>query len=401
MARKRDLVEEFWDLTTVTDCRSKASADAVQDFVDAFRGFLGTSGRAWVTRSGTDALHQFLRQAMPADRRQVLVCSFNCRVVAEAVLAAGLQIETFDLDDPTGRIDWEAVADQLSTRHGAIVVPHLFGVPADFRPIRAAAERAGVLVLEDCAHTVGGTLAHANAGTLGDAAIFSFNYDKPISLGGGGLLLVNDAQLSRRIRIATPVLGVEREQEELNGFLRYLDRRRSLSRRAAGGRTVGRALRRAATLLRAPSGSARSWPSPFEVTGFGPLRASLGCWQLRRYPDVLRERNANATYFTARTACTWYTAPTVVPAWLKQKAVPPGGNARGVSRRLRGQGLPVAAVNWAVTIDRYLGRPERPNAAYVAVNSLDIPIHQNLRHAELDAICSAFAEEGAAARARR
>jgi dTDP-4-amino-4,6-dideoxygalactose transaminase len=403
-AWKRDLVEEFWDAAALAACRASASADMLDEFLDEFRRFLGATGRVWATRSGTDALRQFLGQAVPLDRRHVLVCSFNCRVVADAVLDAGLEVETFDLDDASGRIDWEAVADRLSPRHGAIVIPHLFGVPADFRPIRSAARRAGVLILEDCAHTLGGTLADATAGTLGDAAVFSFNYDKPISLGGGGLLLVNDAALSRRIRVTTPVPGIEREEEELKTFLRYLERRRRLSPRGANSRIVRRAFRRAATLLRRSVsgwGLGRSWPAPFPVSGFGPLRASLGCWQLRRYADILRERNANAAYFTTRTGCTWFTAPAATPAWLKQKAVPPGGNASALSRRLRRQGLPVAAVNWAVTIDRYLGRPERPNAAYVAAHSLDIPVHQNVEPGELDAICRVFAEEGAAARGRR
>ena len=220
-AQKRDLVEEFWDAGTLESCRADAVPESVPHFLNALREFLGASGRMWPARSGSEALRRFLADALPSGKRHVLVCSFNCRIVADAVRAAGSRVETFDLDDLTGRIDWERIAEQIAPRHGAVIVPHLFGVPADFRPIRAAAARAGALIVEDCAHTLGGTLGNQAAGTVGDAAIFSFNYDKPISLGGGGALLVNEPHLWANVKLDTPSLTVEREAGELKVFLEY------------------------------------------------------------------------------------------------------------------------------------------------------------------------------------
>ncbi|MCZ7569859.1 MAG: DegT/DnrJ/EryC1/StrS family aminotransferase [Ardenticatenaceae bacterium] len=398
--RKKDLVEEFWDSDVFALCRVQARQIETRDFLDEFRSFLGARGTIWPARSGSIALQQFLARAIPRKAGCVLLSSFNCRLVADAVLKAGLRIETFDLADTAGRINWESIADQLKPRHRAVVIPHLFGVPTDFRPILGAAEKLGVLVIEDCAHTVGGTIENSMAGTVGDAAIFSFNYDKPISLGGGGLLVVNTPDLSSRIHFDEPVIGVETEERELKAFLAYLHRRRQGTNRSRLLAVTLRRIKNAFTygIVRrlvkptvVPWGTKRLFP----VSGIGPLRAALGLWQLQRYPDIVRNRNANSTFFTDGTGKSWYVGPRVTPAWLKQKVIPtPLEAGPEISHSLRRQGLPVGPFSWRLTIDRYLGLPEKPNAAVVARHGLDIPIHQNIGSADLELIRRAICGEG-------
>ena len=339
-------------------------------------------------------MQQFLACSLTPSKRDVLVCSFNCRVVADAALKAGCRVETFDFSDTTGRIGWENVADRLAPHHRAIVVPHLFGVPADFRSIRAAADRAGVLIVEDCAHTLGGTLGAAVAGTVGDAAIFSFNYDKPISLGGGGVLLINNPEWSRRITLRPAQVTLECDEQELSAFLEYLRRRREGDCRSSG---ISVALARTLSHLSAPmthfhAACSRSDSRPlFRATGIGPLRAALGQWQLRRYPEIIRQRNANAAYFAMTADRSWHVDADVDAAWLKQKAIPPRfEDSRRVSEALRKRGIPVGTFNWSTTIDQYVGSAKTPYARHVAAHSLDIPIHQNVERSELDIICGAF-----------
>jgi dTDP-4-amino-4,6-dideoxygalactose transaminase len=377
----RDTVEEFWDEDTVTSCYDGAARVTVAEFVNQFGCFLGVSSPIWATRSGRDALRQFLVDAVLPSRRSVLLCSFNCSVVADAVLAAGYQVETFDLADCTGRIDWECVADQLKLHHGALVVPHLFGVPSDFRPILRTAEKLGVWVVEDCAQTLDGRIETAKAGILGDAAIFSFNYDKPISLGGGGALLVNNPDLESKIRIRQSEISLETDAREIALVTEYLQKRRR-SIRHQGMRLVSRAWNRAARVL------FRSAKEPFPVSGIGPLRACLGLWQLARYPAVKQQRNKHASVFSIGTnGKSWHTDPSVHPAWLRQKVVPARpDNIRAIERDLQKRGIRVGIFNWSKTLDEYLGLPGRPNASYVAKHSLDIPIHQNMTASELQFI---------------
>jgi dTDP-4-amino-4,6-dideoxygalactose transaminase len=378
--RWRDLVEEFWDEDVLEACREQAPRVRAEHFLDALRLSLGASGRFWAAPSARVALREFLECVIPRGRR-VLVCSLNCGVVAEAVQLAGLGVDTYDLSDTSGRLAWDEVAEQFAPSHAALLVSHLFGVPTDFRGIRAIAAARGVLIIEDCAQTVGASIDGHTAGTLGDAAIFSFNYDKPLSLAGGGALLVNNPALQSSVRPRWRQPELRRDDRELRGFLHWLDRRRTIG----GSREpVARSwVRRLATT---------AGQAPFRSSGIGPLRAALGLWQLEHYEEVVLERNARADLFARTTGCSWYVGPGVAPAWLKQKAEHPWTEAGPrVAAALRRAGLPVGSFNWPITIDERLGETTRPNARHVARYSFDIPIHQNVSWAELQTMCDAFA----------
>jgi dTDP-4-amino-4,6-dideoxygalactose transaminase len=384
--RWRDLVEEFWDQDVLEACREQASRVRAEDFLDALRLRLGASGSFWAAPSARVALREFLARVIPRGRR-VLICSLNCGVVAEAVRLAGLGVDTYDLSDTSGRVVWEEVAEQFTPAHSALLVSHLFGVPTDFREIQALAASRGVLIIEDCAQTVGASLDGHAPGTLGDAAVFSFNYDKPLSLAGGGALLVNNPALQSRLMPRWKQPGLRRDDRELRGFLRWLERRRTIGgSREAVARSWVRGLARAAGR------------APFRSSGIGPLRAALGLWQLERYEEVVRERNARADAFASETGCGWYVGPEIKPAWLKQKAEHPLREAGPrVAAALRRQGLPVGNFNWPITVDERLGTAPRPNAGHIARYSFDIPIHQNVSWAEVRTMCDAFTDSAASA----
>src|ERR1700690_275680 len=116
----RDTVEEFWNAQILESCREYASQTDYSDFLRQLAYFIQTEGRLWVTRSGREALQQLLMNTVSSDKKSVLLCSFNCPVVADAVLNAGFTIETFDLSEPNGYIDWEGLAKQLKPNCGAL-----------------------------------------------------------------------------------------------------------------------------------------------------------------------------------------------------------------------------------------------------------------------------------------
>ena len=377
-AGPRDTVEEFWDERALRRCIQLARHVTDGDFLERFRALLGASGELRTTISGRAALQAFLantRRAGDGRKQVVLLCSFNCESVCDAVKASGLCVETFDLADKSGRIDWGTIAARLRDDHLAILVPHLFGVPTDFRSLRIPAAERGILIIEDCAHTLGGKIGSAQAGTLGDAAIFSFNYDKPISLGGGGVLLLNHPELLAQAPANAAGGSIPEERREFSAFLAHLrDRREQLETPS-----LVRRIRRRLTFPKP-----RSAPL-LPARGFGPLRAALGIWQLERYAAVREQRDRNAQRFSAIPGWrSWHVDRDVSPAWLKQKLIPAQPmDTQSVARSLQARGLRVGTFNWPKTIDRYLSRPEPPNARYVAEFGLDVPIHQEMAQGEL------------------
>ncbi|MBN2563460.1 MAG: aminotransferase class I/II-fold pyridoxal phosphate-dependent enzyme [Phycisphaerae bacterium] len=81
-------------------------------------------------------------------------------------------------------------------RVAALEVVHLYGTPAEMGPIMDLARRANLRVLEDCAESLGARYDGARVGLIGDVGCFSFNGNKVITTGGGGMLISRDASLA-------------------------------------------------------------------------------------------------------------------------------------------------------------------------------------------------------------
>ena len=375
----RDTVEPFWNETDVESCMPLASQVQPADFLDCLRGFLGTTSPAWTYPSGREALKAVLRRSVRQERKLVLVTALTCPVVADVIRNVGGQVHAHDFDDTRGTIRWERIAKMLTHNHAAIIVTHLFGVPMDFRTLLTAARRHGVHVIEDCAHTLGGQIGDQMAGTLGDASFFSFNYDKPISLAGGGALLVNHPDL---VPSRNPDdLTVHGEKNELEQYFMFTAARRS---RIYPHGTFFRASNRIAQALRLLPRARMP-----HCRGIGPLRSALGVRQLERYQQIVAIRNKWASLLERwNPDHTWFRGPSVTPAWLRQKLslrIP--SNADSVSQSLRRQGFRVGRFNWPHTLQS----PEpNPNADYISKHMLDVPVHQAMNENELLVIQKEF-----------
>ena len=377
----KDTVEEFWDKEILERCIEMSERVDVEDFLMRLKTFLGVSGTIRAAPSCRVALEAALAGTFRLARTRgdaVLICSFNCPAVCHAATRAGLSVETFDLADISGRIDWEAVSTRLTHRHHAVVVPHLFGVPSDFRPVQEAAAKLGVIVIEDCAHTLGGKIGSAVAGSVGDIAVFSFNYDKPISMGGGGALLVNNHELKAACHPPQVCPSKECEIKELGQFTAFIeDRRGNIRRKGLMARAANRVL-----------GRRKIAHKMVEPCGFGSVRAALGIWNLDHYPRIVEHRNRNAAAFSDISQWrAWNVARSVEPAWLKQKIMPLyPADVLTISQRLRDRGLRVGCFNWPETVDQELLLPAQPNADFVAHNGLDSPLHQRIGTEDINLI---------------
>jgi len=146
--------------------------------------------------SGTAGLHLALVSLEVGAGDEVVIPSFVCAALLNAVRFVGAEPVPADIDPETFNIDARDVERRLTPRTKAIIVPHLFGLPADIRRIAAL----GVPVVEDCAQSLGSRLAASPIGSLGVLSVFSFYATKVICTGEGGMVASRDEGLLDRIR---------------------------------------------------------------------------------------------------------------------------------------------------------------------------------------------------------
>jgi dTDP-4-amino-4,6-dideoxygalactose transaminase len=147
--------------------------------------------------NGTDAITIALRALGVTAGDEVIVPSFTFYATAEAAVTAGARPVFCDVDPDTRNMTADTVAAVLSERTRAIVAVDLFGAPAPVPELRAL----GLPVLEDAAQAAGASLGGQRAGSLGDAATFSFYPSKNLAcMGDGGAIATDDDEVAERAR---------------------------------------------------------------------------------------------------------------------------------------------------------------------------------------------------------
>ena len=187
----------------VNQCRARGElvhGPHIEAFEQAFVRLLGSGHvRACSTEYGRMALYFILKAMDLPPGSEIIVPAFTFWVVPEIARVAGLTPVFADIDPVTFTLCPRAVARAITPKTRAVLPTHLYGLACDMDPILELAERHGLKVIEDCAHSLGATYHGKLVGTLGDASFFSFQAFKPLNTYGGGLAWVRDAGLAGRV----------------------------------------------------------------------------------------------------------------------------------------------------------------------------------------------------------
>jgi len=172
-----------------------AQGEKVRQFEAAMAKEIGKA-HAVACHCGTSALHLTLKAMGVRPEDEVVFPSYVCSALLHAVRYVGATPVLADVDPHTCNIDPRDIKKRITKRTKAVIVPHLFGLPAELDPILAL----GAPVIEDCAQAVGATRRDKKAGSMGHASIFSFYATKVLATGEGGMVLTDDPGLMDRIR---------------------------------------------------------------------------------------------------------------------------------------------------------------------------------------------------------
>ncbi|MFI5240337.1 MAG: DegT/DnrJ/EryC1/StrS family aminotransferase [Candidatus Saccharimonadia bacterium] len=153
----------------------------------------------FLTVNGRTALYLLLESLNLESGSEVLVQSFTCVTAVNPIIWAGLTPIFVDIDTKTLSAATQSLSERVSAKTRVIVLQHSFGIPGASKAVKEIAAKHNLIIVEDCAHSLG---VHDQAnplGTMGDAAIFSFGIEKSLQSKFGGALLVSSPDLVKNI----------------------------------------------------------------------------------------------------------------------------------------------------------------------------------------------------------
>lgn len=168
-----------------------AQGQRTANFEKELSDWVGASGGVAVS-SGAAALHLALSACPGGSRDEVILPTYVCRHLLEAIQTAAA-VPVFCDVGTSWLVEPENVAPLITNRTRALFLPHLYGMFVDIESFRCF----GVPIIEDCAQAVG---TRKSGAISGDIAVFSFHPTKCLTTGEGGMAISKDGDLLERMR---------------------------------------------------------------------------------------------------------------------------------------------------------------------------------------------------------
>lgn len=175
----------------------------IKDFEGALTRITGAT-YAVALNSGTAAIHLGLMLLDVKSGDEVLVSTFTYIASVNPIVYLGARPVFIDSEPETWNMDpdilEQAINDRLKSgvKPKAIVIVHVYGMPAKIVEVRSIANKYGIPLLEDAAEALGSTLNSQHVGTFGEIGVLSFNNNKIITTYGGGALITNNESFYKK-----------------------------------------------------------------------------------------------------------------------------------------------------------------------------------------------------------
>jgi len=243
---------------------AKAAYDAVMSrwpgegvktaqFEDMFAKYVGVK-YAIACANGTVALHMIWSSYGIGGGDEVITPSLTFISTATSLYYVGAKPVFAEIKEDTFNIDPEDVLKKITPKTKAVIAVHYAGQPADMDELKKICKEHNLILIEDAAEAHGAEYKGKKAGSLGDAAMFSFTCTKIITTGEGGLILTNDKDINDKVRLLKNHGQTAPYQHD-------------------------------------------SWGSNYR---FNDISAAIGIEQLKKLPKIFKTKNENAKYLTEK-----------------------------------------------------------------------------------------------------
>jgi len=210
-------------LAQVMDEGSFIRGPRVEAFESEFARYCGAEYCVGLN-SGTDALHLILKTLGVKLGDEVITVPFTFIATAESITNAGADVKFVDVDPERYTLDPNKLSAAITSKTVGIVPVHIFGMPADMNPILDIAKKHGLWVAEDACQAHGAVYHGKKAGTLGNAAAFSFYPSKNLgAYGDAGAVTTDESAIAQRIKMLRDHGQTSKYHSEVIGYNSRLD----------------------------------------------------------------------------------------------------------------------------------------------------------------------------------
>lgn len=231
-----------------------SAGNYVNKFEDEFAKYLNVE-HAVVTMNGTAALELALRTLGIGEGDEVIVSSLTFISPVNAIRYVGAEPVFIDVCKDTYVMDADKIEEMITPNTKAIIPIHIYGHPVNMDKVMEIACKYNLYVIEDATESLGSLYKDKPTGTLGHIGCFSFNGNKLITTGAGGMMVTNDKELANKAKfLSTQTKVVEENKAFYHPEVGYN--------------------------FRMPN-----------------LLAAMGCAQLENIDDYIKSKQVNAQYY--------------------------------------------------------------------------------------------------------
>lgn len=187
----------------VKECLDTNWVSSVGSYVNKFEEDFAkyqNAKAAVVTMNGTAALQLALETLGIGEGDEVIVSSMTFISPVNTIKYVGAIPVFVDVNRDTFVMDANKVEELITEKTKAIMPIHIYGYPVDMDKINEIAKKHGLYVIEDATEALGSTYKGKKLGSIGDIGCFSFNGNKLITTGAGGMLVTNNEKWGERAK---------------------------------------------------------------------------------------------------------------------------------------------------------------------------------------------------------
>lgn len=174
--------DDIKSIADVLNSKWVAPGKKAKEFENELTKYISTEGKTIAVNNGTVALHLALLLLDIKKGDEVILPTYVCIAVLNAINYTGATPILTDINPYDFNISFNDTKKKITTKTKAIIVPHMYGIPADIDKFL----ELDVPIIEDCAQSIGAKFNGQKVGIFGDISIFSFYASKLLTTGNGG-----------------------------------------------------------------------------------------------------------------------------------------------------------------------------------------------------------------------